>query len=421
MPLTIVRNDITKLEVDAIVNAANTQLLMGGGVCGAIFSAAGADKLQKVCDKLAPINTGDAVITKGFALRAKYVIHTAGPVYHGGTHNEESLLRACYRNALNLAGEHRCESIAFPIISSGIYGYPKAEALSVATGEIGRWLLENEMDVYLVVYDKEAFAIMQDLLNEVKSFIDENYVDEKERLYGRVNRSDESTRLLALEADECAEMSDMTQFLFTGEYQAGQNVDNFSDNLHFQTAQPLTKPPTEPIAKPPAQPLAKPPAKPLVKPPAQPLAQQIAQQIAQPPSRLIAKPSAKRIAYPSAPLGDVVEKLDEPFSSTLLRLIDAKGKSDVEVYKRANLDRKLFSKIRTGRGYMPSKKTAVALAVSLELSLDETRDLLERAGFALSRSVVFDVIIEYFITRKRYDIFEINNVLFEYDQPLLGG
>jgi len=131
--------------------------------------------------------------------------------------------------------------------------------------------------------------------------------------------------------------------------------------------------------------------------------------------------SAPPISSKPKKVDDVIARLDEPFSATLLRIIDAKGKTDVEVYKRANLDRKLFSKIRTGKRYAPSKKTVIALSIALELSLPETRDLLERAGFALSRSVVFDVIVEYFITKRRFDIFEINNVLFEYDQPLLGG
>ena len=381
MPLTIIRNDITKLDVDAIVNAANTQLQMGGGVCGAIFSAAGVDKLQAACDKLAPIRTGEAAITKGFGLSAKYIIHTAGPVYRDGKSNEEALLRSCYLIALKLAKKHGCKSIAFPLISSGIYGYPKDEALSVATNTISEWLMEDDMDVSLVVFDKAAFSLSQELLGEVKAFIDENYVDERNLRFSRersrpwVDRDayEATERPIALFVEE--ELQARTESLKIDEAAKIFDTAALPEVLE-------RKPPT--IA---------------------PTSAQI----------------APKISHKEKKLDDVVGRLDEPFSLTLLRLIDAKGKTDVEVYKRANLDRKLFSKIRTGKGYMPSNKTAVALAVSLELTLSETRDLLERAGFALSRSVVFDVIIEYFITRKRYDIFEINNVLFEYDQPLLGG
>ena len=361
MPLTIVRNDITKLTVDAIVNAANTQLRMGGGICGAIFSAAGAQELQNACDKLSPIQMGEAVLTKGFGLSAKYIIHAAGPIYQGGKQNEEYLLRSCYSNSLDLAKEYECESIAFPIISSGIYGYPKAEALSVATSEIGLWLSENEMDVFLVVFDKAAFAIMKDLHNDIDSFIDENYIEKKDKVSGRVQLDIESTQLSYHEVKESANLSDITAF--------PPEFDKFAPDVF----------------------------------------------------REIKGNRELQESRSTASLFNINKQLEEPFSDMLFRLIDAKGKTDVEVYKRANLDRKLFSKIRTGKGYMPSKKTAVALAVSLELSLTETRDLLERAGFALSKSVMFDVIIEYFISRKRYDIFEINNVLFEYDQPLLGG
>jgi O-acetyl-ADP-ribose deacetylase (regulator of RNase III) len=342
MPFTIVQQDITKLKVDAIVNAANTALQMGGGVCGAIFKAAGARKLQAACDRLAPIQTGEAVITPGFSLPAKHVIHAAGPVYHGGKHGEKELLRAAYTNSLKRAVENKCESIAFPLISSGIYGYPKDEALQVATLTIQDFLADHDIDVTLVVFDKSAFAVSRELLGAVESYIDEHYVD--------THRGARSHLL------------DVERKTLSDEGLRRMNV---------------------------------------------------------PPPMMQEAMSASTVCAPTA-LGDLVGKLDEPFSQMLLRLIDAKGKTDVEVYKRANLDRKLFSKIRTGKGYMPSKKTALALAVALELSLGETDGLLERAGYALSHAVKFDVIVEYFIISGKYDVFEINEVLFEYDQPLLG-
>jgi hypothetical protein len=211
----------------------------------------------------------------------------------------------------------------------------------VATSAIREWLMDHDMDIFLVVFDKEAFTLSRKLHGDVKAFIDRHYVEERE--------AEHHIRSYRLRLDE-------------------------RSWREYEVAESMMRP-----------------------------------------------AEAAPMMAPQASLDHMVGRLDESFSATLLRLIDAKGKTDVEVYKRANLDRKLFSKIRTGKGYMPSKKTAVALAVALELSLAETRDLLERAGFALSRSVMFDVIIEYFITRRSYDIFEINNVLFEYDQQLLGG
>jgi len=382
MPLNIIRNDVTKMSVDVIVNAANTNLQAGGGVCGAIFSAAGADRLQRACDNLAPIKTGDAVITKGFALPAKYIIHAAGPVYHDGKQDEESLLRLCYTNALNLSKKYGCRSIAFPLISSGIYGYPKVEALSVATSTISEWLMKDDMDVFLVVFDKTAFSLSNDLLGEVKAFIDENYVDERNLRFSRERTQSWS----GIESDTEAVEKSIALF-------PEQDSQTIQESLSADEAVNMLDS------------AAIPKLSERLKPKITPTTEQ----------------KAPAILHQMRNLDDVVGRLDEPFSSTLLRLIDAKGKTDVDIYKRANLDRKLFSKIRAGRGYMPSKKTAVALAVALELSLFETRDLLERAGFALSRSVMFDVIVEYFITSQKYDIYEINNVLFEYDQPILGG
>jgi O-acetyl-ADP-ribose deacetylase (regulator of RNase III) len=340
MSFTIVRQDITKMKTDAIVNAANTALRKGGGVSGAIFKAAGARELQAACDKLAPIKMGEAAITPGFALSAKYVIHAAGPVYHDGNHDEEKLLRSAYTESLRLAIENKCESIAFPLISGGIYGYPKEEALKVATSAIRDFLADHDMDVYLAVFDKAAFAVSEKLLGDVAIYIDEHYA-----------REHQIKRWQLLDVER--EALDKVRYLKMS-------------------------------------------------------------------SKAIYAPSADKPSV-GAGLEDLVGNLDEPFGTALLRLIAAKGKTDVEIYKRANLDRKLFSKIRTSKGYMPSKRTAVALAVALELNLDETDDLLERAGYALSHSQKFDVIVEYFIVSGKYDIFEINEVLFKHDQPLLGG
>ena len=339
MPFTIVRQDITKMTVDAIVNAANTDLAMGGGVCGAIFKAAGVQELQAACNQVAPIKTGEAAITPSFALPCKYVIHAVGPVYrHWNAQQSEALLRSAYTESLRLASKNHIQSIAFPLISSGIFGYPKDEALKVASSAITDYLQSSDMDVFLAVFDKTAFAVSEKLLGEIESYIDEHYVEEH-----RIHRRD----LLDVEREA------------------------LSDDAIINYNAPM--------------------------------------------------PSMAAPAAAGTGIDELVGNLDEPFGKTLLRLIDTKGKTDVEVYKRANIDRKLFSKIRTGKGYMPGKRTILALAIALELTLDETDDLLERAGFALSRSQKFDVIVEYFIVSGRFDIFEINEVLFKYDQPLLGG
>lgn len=325
MSFIIVRQDISKLKVDAIVNAANTELKMGGGVCGAIFRAAGAKEVQAACRELGPIDVGQAVISPGFKLPAKYIIHTAGPVYRDGRSGEAKLLALAYRNSLKLAVENQCQSIAFPLISSGIYGYPKAEALDIAISTIREFLKDHDIQVSLAVFDKSAFRISQELLGEVESYIDDNYIDRR-----KVSRQ-------LLEVEKAA--------------------------LYEED-----------------------------------------------------------ILYQETPLDiKIIDRLEEPFSQMLLKLIDSKGMTDVEVYKRANIDRRLFSKIRTGDNYIPSKRTILALAIGMELTLDETDALLQRAGYALSHGLKFDVIVEYFIINGSYDIFQINEVLFKYDQPLLGS
>ncbi len=335
MPLKIIRNDITKMKVDAIVNAANSRLQQGGGVCGAIFAAAGAEKLQAECDTIGFCPIGAAVITGGYQLDVRHIIHAVGPVWQGGAHNEKALLMSCYTSALELALEHHCASVAFPLISSGIFGYPKDKALQAAISAIGDFLFEHDMTVYLVVFDKTAFQLGDKLFHSLQSYIDDHYVDEHSP--SRQNRRREVAEQLELMCSYESKAPDMLPMAAEGS------------------------------------------------------------------------------------LDDIAARLEETFSTALLRLIGEKGKIDVDIYKRANLDRKLFSKIRSNAHYKPSKNTALALAVALKLNIDQTRDLIGRAGFALSRSCISDLIVQYFIEHGEYDIFVINEALFKFDQNLLGG
>ena len=336
MPLQIVRNDITKMNVDAIVNAANESLLGGGGVDGCIHRAAGPELLVE-CETLHGCKTGSAKITKGYKLPCKYVIHAVGPRWYDGRHGERERLISCYQTSLMLAKEYGCESIAFPLISSGIFGYPKDQALKVAIDTISSFLLENEMTVYIVIFDRKAYQISGKLFADIAEYIDDHYVD-----------AHTDTRR---------------------EYLRRMSVFESHAEAVCESAMPT----------------------PMMAPKA------------------------------ADGLDDLLAHLDAGFSETLLKLIDRSGKKDAEVYKKANVDRKLFSKIRNNPDYKPSKSTAIAFAIALELDLDETRDLIARAGYALSASSKFDVIIEYFIGQKKYEIFEINEALFAFDQSLLGA
>lgn len=369
MPIEIVRNDITKMTVDAIVNAANSSLLGGGGVDGAIHRAAGRELLDE-CRLLGGCSTGEAKLTKGYKLPCRYIIHTVGPVWRGGGNGEREKLISCYRNSLKLAAEHGCESIAFPLISSGIYGYPKAEALRVAVDTAAEFISEaaNEMMIYIVIFDKASFDIGGKMFYEIQSFIDENYVDEQ-------IRNDIPSRSRFLE--ETKLQSPAKRKLFASRMK--KSADNVKDNAEHERFD------------------------------ASPDLQEFA----------CAAPAAA-VPTSAGSLEDALNALDESFSEMLLRLIDERELSDPEVYKKANIDRKLFSKIRSNKDYRPKKQTAVAFAIALELDLSETRGLLETAGFALSHSSKFDVIIEYFIAHKQYNIYEINEALFAFDQSLLG-
>ena len=341
MPFEIVRNDITQMRVDAIVNTANPRPVIGSGVDSGIHRAAGP-ALLTAREKIGRIGVGEAAITPGFGLNAKFVIHTVGPVWRGGLLGERKLLRGCYEASLALAAENGCASIAFPLISTGNYGFPKDEALQIALDAIRCFLNDHEMLVSLVVFDRESFQLSRERYREVASFIDENYIQEQ------------ASRQFSLRGNRDA-------------------VEEFCAPMECAEAAPPRESVPLPYGK--------------------------------------SKPS----------LADLLAQTDAGFSETLLKLIDKTGKKDSEIYTRANLSRQHFSKIRNNPHYQPTKPTAIALALALELDLEQTRDLIGRAGYALTGSSKFDVIIMYFIREKNYNLFDINAALFEFDQSLLGG
>ena len=353
MPFKIIRNDITCVACDAIVNAANAALRPGGGVDGAIHRAAGPG-LYEECRKLDGCPTGEARLTGGYNLPAKYVIHTAGPVWQGGGFGEEALLRSCYRSALAIAKEHGFESVAFPLISAGVYRYPKDQALRIAVEEISSFLCENEMLVILVIYDRASFDIGSELFESIAAVIDSG--------------------------DRAAAREDC------------EHTEPLYDAFPSPAAEPVPA-----IGKTPRR------------------GATAAAYAGEAANGAFCTGAAK------GSLEEALSRIGETFSEMLLRKIDEKGMTDVECYKKANIDRKLFSKIRGDRLYRPSRQTAIAFAVALELSPEETGELLMKAGFALSESSRSDIIVMYFISRGNYNIHEINEALFAFDQALLGA
>ena len=363
MPFEIVRNDIINMQVDAVVNTANPKATVGCGVDSGIHKKAGP-KLLEARKKIGEIEVGQAAVTPAFDLNAKYVIHTVGPAWQGGHMKEEYYLAQCYRNSLKLAKENGCDSIAFPLLSAGNLGFPNPLALEIAIKEISRFLLENDMQIYLVVFSRDAYALSEKLFHSVASYIDETYIRETTLdEYGVENSEyirEKESRLLRRRNNLILES------------RASAPAERSKEKMSLE--------PTE----------------------------------------------SSCFDFASAfsredDLNSVLGKMDAGFSQTLLQMIDRTGKKDSEIYKKANIDRKLFSKIRNNPDYKPSKATALAFAIALELNIDETKDFISRAGYALSHSSKFDVIVEYFIIHNKYDVFELNGVLFAFDQPLIGA
>ena len=346
MPFFIVKTDLTKMKVDAIVNATDNNFSGGGGIDYAIHNAAG-ESLKEECAILHDCKTGDAKITNAYNLPFKKIIHTVGPIWQGGQFGEEILLKSCYTKSLELAKENKLKSIAFPLISSGVFGYPKDQALKVAVDTIKEFITQEDMSVYLAIYSKDPFILPKNLFDDISEYLVSNY-DSLPLSHARkmAKRSKPSIDDYFIETDNTSPLLDDTEF-------------------------------SSPI--------------------------------------FIPNELAKSM------LAGTTQNLDESFSEMLFRLIDEKGITDVECYKRANIDRKLFSKIRSAKDYRPSKTTAVAFAIALELPFDKAKTLIEYAGYSLTHNNKFDVIIEYFIKKGVYDIFTINEALFEFDQKLLGN
>ena len=349
MPFQIIRSNITQVTADAIVNTANPHPAIDDGVDRAIYKAAGSGELLRERKKIGVMLPGQAAINPAFRLKSKYIIHTVGPVWVNGEHDEYEQLRNCYENSLHLAKEYKCESVAFPVISTGTYGFPKDKALEIAVSAISQFVLLNEIKVYLVVFDTQSFKLSGMLFDGIEQFIDENYVS---------SVLEEEYNHPYCETDEGV----LRQ----------RSLDVLDDSLEAED------------------------------------------------TGFNAMPMSCKAAPEQRSLDDVMSQIGENFQERLLRLIDERNMTDVEVYKKANLDRKLFSKIRCNPDYKPKKKTALALAIALRLNLDETKDLLGRAELALSPVSKFDLIIEYFIENEVYDVYTINMALFKYQQPMLG-
>ena len=389
MPFEIVRNDITNMQVDAIVNTANPRPVIGSGVDAAIHAKAGP-MLLEARRVIGTMNTGEACVTPGFNLPCNYVIHTVGPVWYDGCHGEAYLLGQCYTHSLKLALRNKCKTVALPLISSGNYGFPKKLALQIAVDTIREFLEKHELQVYLVVFGSATLELSGGLVDQVRSFIDDAYVQEREKAeYSfQVSRDYDFVRQCLGEPEEITEKpvihaARTTPLPPEWELREEDLESPFDWDMGNGRKKDVKKKDSQPA----------------------PVEEEISGQTAFNPEELTR----------------MVIDAETGFSETLLKLIDKSGEKDSEIYNRANIDRRLFSKIRNNPQYKPSKATAVAFAIALELNLEETRDFIGRAGYALSRSSKFDIIIEYFITHQRYDIYEINLMLFEFDQSLLGA
>lgn len=364
MPLAIVRNSITNMQVDAIVNTANPMPLIGSGVDTAVHDKAGP-KLLEARKAIGKIARGQSAITPAYNLDAKFVIHTVGPIWFDGNQNEVKTLRSCYETSLGLAEEYKCESIAFPLISSGNYGFPKDVALQTAISTISAFLMHSEMMVYIVVFDKKAYSLSEKLFSDIETYIDDRMAD---RIHDHEYRHEPIEYRRFLREDRDLFFEEQERITRAEEIRYSNSVREWDERREIF---PMEK----------------------------------------------AAVSSKK----EKSLEELIGRASETFSEALIRLIDERGLKDPEVYKKANISKQHFSKIKNSKDYQPKKSTALAFAVALKLNLDETKDLIGKAGYLLTPSSKFDIIVEYFIVHNNYDIFELNEVLFAFTDQILGS
>ena len=390
MPFSIVRNNIASMWTDCIVCPTDSDYSGLGGADHAIHLVAG-EQLDEACRSLPPLSVGSVTITRGYNLPVRYILHTRGPVWIDGEQGEAESLAACYSAVLTKAAALGMQSISIPLISSGTYRFPKDQVLRIALDAVSRFLLDHEMMIYIVVYDKSAYSISKKLMSDIKAYIDDTDVDETE------DQQSNNRYSLSLER----------------KYERRRRpIDEFDLQQHEKVAAKPAKP-EEPCCSYSIKPDSS-------------YDDMFSPSASEPrPIKVDAEffsvPSSSLKSTKKDKLKKLIDELDEGFSDALLRLIDEKHMTDVECYKKANIDKKLFSKIRSNRFYRPSKPTVLAFAISLELDLEETESLLKKAGYALSPSIKFDRLIQFFIENQIYDIVEINMVLFSYDQPCLGN
>lgn len=360
MPFKIVRNDITKMQVDAIVNTANSLPIYSDGTDSAVYEAAGVEKLLAERRKIGELEEGQAAITPGFRLPAKYIIHAVSPLYIDGESGEEELLRSCYRKSLKLACEKGCKSIAFPLIGTGSFGYPKEEGMRIALDEINAFLMKQEMHIYLVVFDTEATRLGRNVYPDLEEYIDKHYVEvQKKKEYwfplqatvsaAPKRRESNSSSVFLREEEELCEMAVAAPQMGDACREEPDEEELFEER--------------------------------------------------------------------ESALDERLKHLTDTFQEYLMYLIESKGLSNADVYKRAYLTKQLFSKIKLNPDYHPDKGTALRLCVGAQLNLDETKDLLARAGYALSPCDKRDVIFSFFIEQEIYDMLDIDIALEEYGLP----